>query len=241
MENSSPSEKKDKEPTFLYSALDNYGGYPFADLFDFVLAVYKPEDIVSSKGALVLWGGQDISPSIYGQKPGSATWASEIIGSRDQLELNLAGQAIKLGIPIIGICRGAQMMCALAGGVLIQDVSGHQRDHYIKTIEGDTLKTTSVHHQMMYPWNVPDFKLIAWSSPPVSGYYKGGRNEDTEKDNPVTFPENITDTREPEVVYFPEQKAICIQGHPEFIHNEKHEFVQYSRKLVKQYVLSKLQ
>src|SRR3990167_10197392 len=89
--------------SFLYSALDNYGGYPFHDLFDIVVPVYGPEDLISTKGALVLWGGEDISPSIYGQRPSNHTGARIDLSRRDQLELALSSSAIKQGIPIIGI------------------------------------------------------------------------------------------------------------------------------------------
>ena len=229
MENSSQPSQKNKPVTVLYSALDNYGGYPFTDMFDMVHPAYMPHDMFSDNGVLVVWGGGDISPSMYGQKPGPHTGATEEMSSRDQLELNLMADAMKRGIPILGICRGAQMLCAVAGGTLVQDVSGHTKDHFIKTDTGKIFKATSLHHQMMYPWKV-DHKLIAWSSPPISKYY-GGQLEEI-----VTFPDDVDETREPEVVYFPTIKGLAIQGHPEFIHNEKHEYLQYSRALVKQYL-----
>jgi putative glutamine amidotransferase len=227
--------KELEDVTFLYSALDNYGGYPFNYLFDVTLPVYSAKDMVSRNGALVLWGGADISPAIYGERPGSKTGADINLSSKDQLELQLAGQAIKLGIPIIGICRGAQMACALAGGKLVQHVDNHTKDHFIATDEGKTVKTTSLHHQMMFPWET-DHKLIAWSSPDIATVYKGAPNEEAEGDVDVVFPEKV-DHKEPEIVYFPGIKALAIQGHPEFIHNEKHEFVVYCQRLVKQYLM----
>lgn len=239
MANSSPA----KPVSFLYSALDNYGGYPFSELFDAVVPVYMPHDIFSENGCLILWGGEDISPSIYGQRPGTRTSAGKEISSRDQLELNLAGEAIKNGIPIIGVCRGAQMLCAMAGGHLVQHVDGHTRDHSIKTDDGRTIKTTSLHHQMMFPWET-DHKLIAWSAPPISKQYLGEAIDANQVkkgeslDSTVVFPDAVDpEKREPEIVYFPGLKALCIQGHPEFIHNEKHEFVQYCLALTKQYLI----
>lgn len=220
----------------LYSALDNYGGYPFTDMFDVVQPAYIPDDLQITNGCLVLWGGEDISPAIYGQKPCSRVSATTTLSSRDQLELALAGRAIKLGIPIIGICRGAQLMCALAGGKLIQDVSGHGATHTIMTDKGKLLLTTSVHHQMMYPWNT-EFKMIAWCDPPRSKHYMGP--PDNEQDTFVTFPAGVVPSRqEPEIVYFDRVKALCIQGHPEFIHNEKHEFVIYCQQLIEEYLIA---
>ena len=235
-----------KSVSFLYSALDNYGGYPFHDLFDVVQPVYGPRDLVSANGALVLWGGEDISPSIYGQKPNTKYGNGGIqISRRDELELALLSEAIIQGIPVIGICRGAQLVCAKAGGKLVQHISGHSCDHPIQTNEGKVFKTTSLHHQMMFPWNLDKskFKLIAWTDPLLSNEYQG------EEDQPVIFDENMlipiaselnvdseSNIIEPEIIYFNELKALCIQGHPEFIRNIKNTFVQYSLDLVNEYV-----
>src|SRR3990167_3250317 len=109
----------------LASALYNEQS-PFTELFN-QTTIETPEDLVELKpDALVIWGGEDISPKIYGQKP-AIRWTSATakLSIRDKLEIALANQAVKMRIPIIGICRGAQLMCALSGGSLIQHVSGH--------------------------------------------------------------------------------------------------------------------
>lgn len=236
MGNSSQPEKK-PNLTFLYSALDNVNGYPFQDLFGGFIPVYGPEDMFSPNGVLIVWGGADISPAFYGQHGSIHTMAGNEMGSKDILEMNLMAHAMKNGIPILGICRGAQMACALAGGTLIQHVEGHGKTHLIEDNDGNKMHTTSVHHQMMFPWET-DHELIAWASPLQSTHYCGPWNDQTEQDDPIVFPDNLKpEHREPEIVYFPSIKALGIQGHPEFVHNEKHEFVQYSRKLVKQYLI----
>lgn len=232
--------KAEKPLRFLYSALDNYGGYPFADLFDAVKPVYLPDDMKAANACLVIWGGGDISPSMYGQQPCSRTGATVKLSSRDQMELTLASHAMKMGMPIIGICRGAQMMCALAGGKLVQDVTGHGGNHTCRTDEGKIVTTTSLHHQMMYPWDV-DHKLIAWCEPPRSKEYIEGvalGKEEDGVDVSLVFPETVDPfKREPEIVYFPTVKCLAIQGHPEFIHNDQHHFVIYCKKLVKKYLI----
>lgn len=230
----------------MYSALDNYGGYPFQDLFSVVQPVYGPEDFVSSKGALILWGGEDISSSIYNQKPNSKYGGGTLVPSRrDQLELDLLDAAVERGIPIIGICRGAQLVCARAGGLLVQHVTGHSKDHSIQTIEGKQVKTTSLHHQMMFPWNLDKskFKLIAWTDPLLSNEYLGEEDKTVEFDETKLIPtaselnvDSESNIIEPEIIYFNELKALCIQGHPEFIHNSKNEFVQYSLNLADEYI-----
>lgn len=235
---SAPEDVKDFN--ILYSALDNYGGHPFDDLFDSVFPVYTPHDILDTKGALIIWGGQDISPAIYNQRSSSKTWARVEIAGRDELEIALARKAIEIGMPIIGICRGAQLMCALSGGTVVQHVEDHTSDHMIQTFDGKILRTTSFHHQMMNPFNLPeeDRPLLAWALP---------RSSDQERISSCFIGEPTEqgleqkldwDYPEPEIVWFPKTKSLCIQGHPEFIQNKKHDFVVYCRALVKNYVLS---
>jgi GMP synthase-like glutamine amidotransferase len=235
------SESQVEKPLkFLYSALDGSGGYPFSDMFDVVVATTSPNDIKSSNGCLVIWGGGDISPSLYGQHPCSRTGALDQLSARDTIEVQLASKAMKMGIPIIGICRGAQMMCALAGGKLVQDISGHGQTHRIRTDDGRTLTTTSLHHQMMFPWEISNYVLIAWTDIPRSEVYIEGAplSLKEEADILVTFPPQIEiKYYEPEIVYFPDVKALCIQGHPEFIANEEHEFIKYCKELIAQYLI----
>lgn len=182
---------------------------------------------------LIVWGGADISPALYKKKLSSKTWAEPIPSHRDQFEWHFMNQAAAIGIPIIGICRGAQMLCALAGGHLIQDVDNHGRSHKVDTFDGKKLEVSSVHHQMMYPWNVKH-QMVAWSSHKLSRIDKGGNvvynytdvNADGE-DIQVEVP------CEPEFVYFPEVKGFAIQWHPEFMDDDA-EATQYIFQFMKE-------
>lgn len=178
---------------------------------------------------LVIWGGADISPSIYNEPVGPRTGASAELSYRDKIETAAVGAAIKMGIPLIGVCRGAQLLCAMSGGKLVQDVQGHHRDHPMKTNDGRSIVTTSIHHQMMYPFLMDEDKydLIAWTAPrPLSQTYVG-----VDVDLMRDFNGMVT---EPEVLYFHNTNALCIQGHPEF--DDPHsEFVQYCNQLAREY------
>ena len=178
--------------------------------------------------ALVIWGGEDISPSIYGDMVSRYTHAPSVPSRRDRIEMDACMAAIDRGIPIIGVCRGAQLVCALAGGRLIQHVNGHSGSHMMETSEGDLIRTTSVHHQMMYPFDV-ECELLAWSETNRSDVYIIGNDQ--------TDP-SMENKCEPEVVWFPEIKALAIQGHPEFVSNpDTDPFVQYCMRMVDQYIL----
>lgn len=181
--------------------------------------------------ALVIWGGEDISPSIYGDKVSSATWADERPSIRDIREQSAIEECIARDIPIIGVCRGAQLVCAVAGGRLIQHVDNHGYSHRLSTFDGrDDIITSSVHHQMMYPFDV-DHQMIAWAHKPRSrGCYIVG--DDTSDSSMET-------KDEPEIVWFPKIKALAIQGHPEFHADPEHDpFVQYCMSLVRKFILN---
>ena len=161
-------------------------------------------DVLQPDDVLVVWGGADISPSLYNKEKSKHTWADDRPSHRDAVEWAMMQRAKKLGIPIIGICRGAQMLCALAGGYLIQHVNNHGGSHPVVTIDGEEIITNSIHHQMMYPWGVKHTMLASIKKP------RSTIHLDVNTDVPV--PE------EPEFVYFPEVKGFAIQWHPEMMH-----------------------
>ena len=224
------------------SVLDNYGGDPFDDLFDVALPVYGVEDVEVALSFTphvvgVIWGGADISPSIYKHRVSRFTGGKETLSTRDAIEVTVARHCIEKGIPLIGVCRGAQLLCALSGGSLIQHVDNHAGGyHPIVTSDGEILNCPSLHHQMMYPWydNIGDpieHEMLAWMEKPRSDVYYGQPDEDgTERSIILPGPE-------PEVVWFPKTKSLCIQSHPEFIHQADHPFRIYCNKLVSKYLL----
>ena len=151
---------------------------------------------------LVLWGGEDISPSIYKQEKVLAQ-AGNHPSPRDKCEINLARAAIQEGIPILGICRGAQLLCALGGGSLYQHVDNHGYGEHKLVYQGEEMTTNSCHHQMMIP---TDEMVVIGYSPCLS----------PEKYLDQKVPVVHTDV-EPEIVHFPKMNALGIQGHPEWL------------------------
>ncbi|MEL6800608.1 MAG: gamma-glutamyl-gamma-aminobutyrate hydrolase family protein [Pseudomonadota bacterium] len=67
---------------------------------------------------LIIGGGDDISPELYG---GDLTLSARLDPERDALERRLAKEALGRDIPVLGICRGAQMLNVALGGTLHQD------------------------------------------------------------------------------------------------------------------------
>jgi gamma-glutamyl-gamma-aminobutyrate hydrolase PuuD len=73
--------------------------------------------------ALVIAGGPDVAPSRYGALPDPRTGAPR--HDRDELELAALARALELGIPVLAVCRGHQILNVACGGTLVQHMDGH--------------------------------------------------------------------------------------------------------------------
>jgi len=85
------------------------------------------EAAVSRLDGLILSGGPDIEPARYGERTGPLTTVMR--PGRDAAELALLNAALEAGVPVLGICRGMQLINVALGGTLIQhlpDVVGHE-------------------------------------------------------------------------------------------------------------------
>lgn len=81
---------------------------------------------------LIVGGGDDISPTLYG---GDLKIAARLDPDRDALERRLVGEAIDAGKPVLGICRGAQMLNVALGGTLHQDAyARYENSRHVRTI-----------------------------------------------------------------------------------------------------------
>ena len=170
---------------------------PFMDLFKSKTRYHR--GIGFEKGDILIFeGGTDINPEIYGEKPGKYTQRPD--SGRDNIEIDAFNLARDENIPMIGICRGAQLFTALLGGKLIQHVNGHMGNHEITTKGGKILVSSSCHHQMMVPPR--EHELLA-----------------------------IANQQDPEVVFYPQAKALAIQGHPEW-HHGNDPYIKYCNELV---------
>ncbi len=91
-------------------------------------------EVVARCDALVLTGGQDVDPEIWGGPPptpsptGGETLA--IDRRRDEYEIALVRHAIARGMPVLGICRGAQLLNVALGGTLVPHLADRGTRHY---------------------------------------------------------------------------------------------------------------
>lgn len=215
----------------LHTAGRYFGAHrPFSDLFEQVTEIplngVETNTSQIKKGDVILFGGgEDISPSFYKQNPSRYTHAGPILSNRDISEEKIFRKAVQVGAKMLGICRGAQLVCALSGGDLIQHVTNHgtSRGHSMVTNEGKEIHVCSVHHQMMNPFKTKH-ELLGWAKENISTCYL------------IEQDKNVDMKVEPEVVWFPETQSLGIQYHPEFMASDD-EAVKYARELVKKYLL----
>jgi gamma-glutamyl-gamma-aminobutyrate hydrolase PuuD len=170
------------------------------------------DDQLKAADLILFGGGADIHPSLYGH----ANVASHVGAGksyRDVYEENIFVRNKRFHHkPMVGICRGAQFVCAMSGGSLIQDLGGHAigRPHKIVTKDGQVLFVNSYHHQMMWPYDIDNkaaYDVLATTEVPLS---KGYAYDVTALDS------SLVGEREPEIVFFRETNALGIQCHPEW-------------------------
>lgn len=77
-------------------------------------------EILDGCDGLLLSGGTDVDPKIFGEIPHTAL--GRVDGPRDPFEITLAREAIRRDMPVLGICRGLQVLNVALGGTLVQDI-----------------------------------------------------------------------------------------------------------------------
>jgi putative glutamine amidotransferase len=119
---------------------------------------------------LLLQGGADVSPRAYGEEPLKPEWCGDPV--RDAYELELVHEFMEAGKPILGICRGMQLINVALGGSLYQDLptqcpesQGHETPDYDRNVHevrftaGGKMKdwfkvdggqVASIHHQAVH-------------------------------------------------------------------------------------------
>ncbi len=126
-------------------------------------------DMMDSIDCLVIHGGVDMAPESYGQTPLKPEWSGDWI--RDQYELTLFKLCLEKNKPVVGICRGHQVINVALGGTLYQDTCTQKPDALVHRsqemyeklyqntvlVEGSSLqklypgitacRTNTVHHQ----------------------------------------------------------------------------------------------
>lgn len=168
---------------------------------------------VKNVDAVLLAGGQDVSPLTYGEEPSLKLQSTN--PTRDKFEVAVIKEAWREQKPILAICRGLQILNVAFGGTLYQDVSLYpklsiqhvqkstqeiavhsiqiEKNSWLGNLYGEKTSVNSYHHQAIKELAYP-FKATAWSK---DGLIEGIESKDSS------------------------QKIIGVQWHPELmIHNQ---------------------
>jgi putative glutamine amidotransferase len=117
--------------------------------------VERPEEALALVDGLLLAGGADIDPASYGERAHEHT--HDTVPERDEFEIALARAAIARDMPVLGICRGMQLINVARGGTLLQHLPerfGHHEhlrapgsfdgaDHDVRLLEGSLAARTA--------------------------------------------------------------------------------------------------
>ena len=102
------------------------------------------EAILDRVDGVVISGGPDIDPCLYGQEPHPELGPTDI--GLDRFELGFVRRALERDLPLLGICRGAELMNVARGGTLLQHIEGHRQTeearvptHDVRIEEGSRL------------------------------------------------------------------------------------------------------
>lgn len=161
-------------PTTYHKMVMKCGGVPL------LIPPGCSSDIIDRIDGLLISGGPDINPELYGEKNGAYT--NEIYPEQDSSEIELIKSAITKDIPLLCICRGFQLLCVMNGGKLHQHLpetegyenhggwNGEVTEHGVEIIEGSRLgeimgnhiNANSTHHQGVC--DAGDLSISAYSS-----------------------------------------------------------------------------
>ncbi len=158
---------------------------------------------------LLLAEGGDIHPSYYGEK-GPLEGLEELDPVKDKIEFWLCRRALRGGIPVLGICRGMQVLNVLRGGTLYRDVMAEKKSG-LKHV-ADEAHYDAYRHRVRV---LPGTPLFAWyrrKTLLVNSYHHQG----VKKLAPDHRPMAVSDDGHVEAFYDP-ARAFCVglQFHPE--------------------------
>ena len=195
-------------PDAYAKAVQRNGGTPviLPPLYDI-----DQDHLLSLVDGIIFSGGSDVDPILYGEQPLPKQGGIDPL--RDTVEISMAKKALAGDKPVLGICRGLQVLNVAAGGTLIQDIPSQVKEpqkhgqlaetwygtHHVELLEGsrahgifgeEKILSNSFHHQACKD-PAPGFKPTGWAY--------DGVIEVLEIDSPVW--------------------KMCVQWHPEHMDN----------------------
>ena len=205
---SDPSLAKINKVSEMYSlSISKAGALPFLIPVDFPLNSLS--EIRNTFDGILLIGGGDVANERYGGKPHSSVSAPDPV--RDELEISLVHLALKTEWPILGICRGIQVMNVAMGGSLYSDIA----DQYPNEIRHNSPQGTprdKIIHEVHIKTGTRLFEIFGKSSISVNSFH----HQAVKSPASCFIVSGETDHGLIEAIEVSERKfAIGVQWHPE--------------------------
>lgn len=194
-----------------FEGIEQAGGVPFM-----LPSVADEESIgllLSMCDGLLITGGQDVAGDLYGvEDPGELALIKDAAPERDAQERILIPMAAEREIPMLGICRGEQIINVVFGGTLWQDLA--------------TQNPSEIKHPNTKPYDEPKHKVTVLDNTPLASCVGAGElavnsfhHQAVRDVAPELAPMAISEDGVVEAVYHPGKNFLWgVQWHPEFMY-----------------------
>lgn len=206
---------KNKRLAYFEQQLGEYFSVAGADVVGLVHPgrLESLSGVVSHLQGLVLAGGADVAPESYGETPRNSAWGGDAY--QDAYEMELLQLAEERALPVLGICRGCQLLNVFAGGTLHQDLvseglvkkTHRDQDLYDRLMHEVTLEAGT---RLANLYDVTRARVVSVHHQAVKRLGEGLRVAARSEDGIIEAVEAVDDSR-----FF-----VGVQWHPEWTQSE---------------------
>ena len=173
---------------------------------------FKMRDMIADFDGIILSGGADVCPKSYGEEPLKPEWNGDYI--RDQYEIEIFNTALEMQKPILGVCRGHQLINVALGGTLYQDTATQKEGAEIH-------RDGKVYDRVFHDINIEPNSILAEIFPEKSQVKINSVHHQAIKDlgkglsvQARSIPDNII-----EAIHLENSKSLVmgVQWHPEWV------------------------
>lgn len=172
----------------------------------FARASCKQATCIEDADLVVFTGGPDVDPAYYGETPHERCYLDH---ERDYADIGKYLACVEQGVPMVGVCRGAQFLAVMNGHKLFQDMDGHQSDHSIWDTQLNQCidRVSSRHHQCVRPTK-GGLDIVAWSNSSTKKWMNATKYIEPKVKN--------TKLLDVEAFFIRDTGCFGVQGHPEY-------------------------